>query len=146
VLADVFDHARAGYPEEVCGLLVGAPGVVDEVRRCDNRQNALHASDPARFPRDARTAYNLGDADLLYIGRSERTPRPVQVIYHSHVDVGAYFSAEDVRQAVPPEWGEPAFPGIDYLVIDAQKDGARLARLFRFSGGEFVQIAEYSAA
>ena len=57
VLDDVYAHAREGYPEEVCGLDRRAS---DEARRCENRQNALHAEDPETFPRDARTAYNLG--------------------------------------------------------------------------------------
>lgn len=140
VLAELFAHADAGYPEEVCGLLLGSRGSVDEARRCDNRQNALHVEDPVLFPRDARTAYNLGPQDLLFLDRSLRTDRPVQVIYHSHVDVGAYFSREDELAAAPD--GELSYP-CDYLVIDAQREGARGAILFRFSGGSFTEIARY---
>ena len=102
VLEALWAHAEAGYPEEVCGVLIGTAGgaILDEARRCENRQNALHAEDPLHYPRDARTAYMPSDADLLFISYSERTERPVRVIYHSHVDVGAYFSEEDKRQAV----------------------------------------------
>ena len=140
VIDELFRHAIEGYPEEVCGLLLGPPGAVDEVRRCENRQNALHAEDPGRFPRDARTAYNLGPQDLFFLDRSLRGERTVQVIYHSHVDVGAYFSAEDRAAAT---WGgEPLYP-VDHLVIDVRKDGARGARLFRFSGGDFVEVAAF---
>ena len=141
VLADLWEHARAGYPEEICGLLLGAPGLVDEVRRCENRQNALHAEDPIAFPRDARTAYNLGASDLFFLDKSLRGPRPVQVIYHSHIDVGAYFSTEDKAAATMD--GELVYP-VDYLVIDAQRGGARGARLFRFVGGEFVEVAAFT--
>ena len=145
VLADVYAHALEGYPEEVCGLLVWDPGssTITECYRCENRQNALHAEDPKSFPRDAGTAYNLGPDDLMYLARSLRGDRPVRVIYHSHVNVGAYFSDEDKLMAAPPGWG-PLYPDVDYLVIDVRGDGARGARLFRFSGGDFVQIAEYS--
>ncbi|MDB4969736.1 MAG: putative metal-dependent protease of the superfamily [Myxococcales bacterium] len=142
VLDAVYAHAREGHPEEVCGFLVGAKGgtVADEARRCDNRQNALHAEDPVAFPRDARTAYNIGAKDLFFLDRSQRSERPVKIIYHSHVDVGAYFSAEDERAATAE--GELLYP-VDYLVVDVQKDGVRGAKLFRFDEGRFVEIGSY---
>lgn len=136
VLDAIYAHARRGYPEEVCGFIVGG----DEARPCENRQNALHAEDPVGFPRDARTAYNLGAKDLFFLDRSQKSARPVGVIYHSHVDVGAYFSAEDARAAVVD--GELLYP-VDYLVVDVRADGVREARLFRFSGGAFVEVARY---
>jgi proteasome lid subunit RPN8/RPN11 len=139
MLDDVYAHAREGYPEEVCGLLIDGPGA-GEVRRCENRQNALHAEDPARFTRDARTAYNLGPRDLFFLDRSLRSSQPVRVIYHSHIDVGAYFSEEDARAAAPD--GELLYP-VDYLVVDVQKDGVRGSKLFRFIDGRFVEIASY---
>src|SRR5690242_4804150 len=136
LLDAIYQHARAGYPEEVCGFVIGG----DEVRRCDNRQNALHAEDPVAFPRDARTAYNLGAKDLFFLDRSQNSDRPVRIIYHSHVDVGAYFSAEDERAATVD--GELLYP-VDYLVVDVQKDGVRGAKLFRFDGGRFVEVGSY---
>ncbi len=140
ILSEIYNHAEAGYPEEVCGLILGPRGAPDEVRRCENRQNALHAEDPEHFPRDARTAYNLGPKDLFFLDKSLRGERPVQVIYHSHIDVGAYFSKEDAAAAT--DGGELLYP-VDYLVVDARRDGARGARLFRFAGGDFLEIASY---
>ena len=136
VIDAIYAHAREGYPEEVCGFIVGG----DEAKRCENRQNALHAEDPAHFPRDARTAYNLGAKDLFFLDRSLRTPRPVRIIYHSHVDVGAYFSDEDCRAAAPD--GELLYP-VDWLVVDVTKEGARGCKLFRFEAGKFVEVAAY---
>jgi proteasome lid subunit RPN8/RPN11 len=135
VLEAIYAHAREGYPEEVCGFILDG-----EARRCDNRQNALHQEDPVAFPRDARTAYNLGAKDLFFLDRSLRSERPVRAIYHSHIDVGAYFSAEDERAAAPD--GELTYP-VDYLVVDVQKDGVRGAKMFRFSDGKFVEIGSY---
>jgi proteasome lid subunit RPN8/RPN11 len=136
VLDEIYAHARAGYPEEVCGLIVAE----EEVRRCENRQNALHAEDPVHFPRDAKTAYNLGPKDLFFLDKSLRSPRPVTVIYHSHVEVGAYFSDEDARAAAPD--GELLYP-VEYLVVDVKKDGCKGAARFRFEGGKFVEVARY---
>jgi adenylyltransferase/sulfurtransferase len=136
VLDAIYAHAREGYPEEVCGFIIGD----DEVRRCENRQNALHAEDPTHFPRDARTAYNLGAKDLFFLDRSLRSPRPVTVIYHSHVDVGAYFSEEDARAAAPD--GELLYP-VEYLIVDVTASGVRGARRYRFDGGSFFEVASH---
>jgi adenylyltransferase/sulfurtransferase len=136
LLDAIYAHAREGYPEEVCGLIVGS----DEARRCENRQNALHAEDPAHFPRDAKTAYNLGAKDIFFLDKSLRSQKPVSAIYHSHVEVGAYFSDEDARAAAPD--GELLYP-VDYLVVDVRKDGVRGAKLFRFESGRFVEVAAY---
>lgn len=144
LLRDVYAHALAGHPEEVCGLILGPRGAAaDEVRRCVNRQNEIHARDPARHPRTAATAYSLGLDDIALLDKSLGGPRPVQLIYHSHVEVGAYFSDEDRLMAAPPGWG-PLYPGVDYLVVDVRRDGVRGARRYRCIDGDFVEIAEYS--
>ena len=136
-LAELFAHAREGYPYEVCGLVMASGAV----RRCDNRQNQLHAEDPEHFPRDARTAYNIGPKDLMFLDRSQKSADPVRIIYHSHVDVGAYFSDEDVRAATMD--GELLYP-VDYLVVDVTKGEARVAKLFTFRDGKFVEIESYA--
>lgn len=101
------------YPFESCGVIL-ARGGERRLLRCRNAQNELHARDPARYPRDARTAYYIDPKDLLRIGDLEREGFEVAVIYHSHVDARAYFSDTDRRQAVVG--GEPAYPGAVYVV------------------------------
>ena len=144
ILQDVYAHARATYPEECCGFLMGPKDgdSVDEVRRCENRQNALHKEDPHQFQRDARTAYNIGAKDLFFLDKSQRSDRPVRVVYHSHVDVGAYFSKEDKAAAAIE--GVPLYP-VDYLVADAREGGCHGSKLFRYEGAasDFVEIASY---
>jgi adenylyltransferase/sulfurtransferase len=146
LLKACYDDARARYPEEACGLLFGprTEPRCDGVRVCENQQNRLHALDPETYPRDARTAYNLAPRDVLFLQRSLEDKgaeaRPVKVIYHSHVEVGAYFSEEDRRAATFE--GELVYP-VDYLVIDCKRDGVHGARLFRYQGGEFVAIRAY---
>jgi len=101
------------YPFESCGVVLRR-GDERRLLRCRNAQNELHARDPARHPRDARTAYYIDPKDLLRIGDLERQGFGVAVIYHSHIDAGAYFSETDRRQALVG--GEPAYPGAVYLV------------------------------
>lgn len=150
VLADIYAHARATYPEECCGFLMGPRGdrTIDEVRRCVNEQNRYHALDPEHFPRTARQAYYLGGKDLRFLNESFTSARPVKIIYHSHPDVGAYFSAEDTRAALgrePDETAQPQYP-VEYIVIDAQADRVAGAKLFRWEATQrvFVEVATYA--
>jgi len=144
VLRACYADARARYPEEACGLLSGPAdsAQIDTVRVCENQQNRLHQRDPKTHPRDARTAYSLGFRDLQFLDDSlaASSPQRVRIIYHSHCNVGAYFSPEDERAATFE--GQLIYP-VDYLVIDCQADGVRGAKLFRFVDGAFVEIAAY---
>ena len=116
-LARVQAQAVAEYPSECCGVLLarGAPGSDRLLMPCRNIQNDLHTKDPARHPRDARTAYFIDPKDLLAIGRREGEGYRVATIYHSHIDTGAYFSATDRQNALID--GEPAYPEAVYVVL-----------------------------
>jgi proteasome lid subunit RPN8/RPN11 len=149
ILAEIYAHARATYPEECCGFLLGPQGsaTIDEVRRCVNEQNRYHALDPQRFPRTARAAYYLGGKDLRFLLESLSSQRSVKIIYHSHPDVGAYFSAEDTRAALgrePDDTVTPQYP-VDHIVIDAQASHIAGAKLFRWAPSQrtFIRVDEY---
>jgi proteasome lid subunit RPN8/RPN11 len=128
-LAAIRHQAVEEYPEESCGVIL----VRDAERRllrCRNVQNELHARDPERNPRTARTAYHIDPHDLLRIGRLESEGFGVSVIYHSHVDAGAYFSETDRRQALIGD--EPAYPGATYLVTAVITGRAETTTAFRW--------------
>jgi proteasome lid subunit RPN8/RPN11 len=143
-LTEMYAHARRDYPSECCGFVFGPKDgpVANRAVACVNTQNDLHADDPVRNPRDARIAYNLGAGDLFKLQKSLRGPEPVKVVYHSHIDVGAYFS--DTDQAAAQMDGEPSYP-VEYVVIDCQADGARGAGQFAWSDAEkkYVEVARY---
>lgn len=101
------------YPHEACGVIL-ARGQERQLVRCRNAQDDLHAKDPERHPRDARSAYYMDPADVLRVCRMESAGYAVAVIYHSHVEAGAYFSDTDSRQALFD--GEPIYPEAAYLV------------------------------
>ena len=150
LLDAIYAHARETYPDECCGFLIAPQGspAIDEARRCVNEQNRYHALDPERFPRTAREAYYLGGKDLRFLLESVSGERPVKIIYHSHPDVGAYFSAEDTRAALgrePDDSAEPLYP-VDHIVIDAQADHVAEAKLFRWDGRQrsFVHVDTYA--
>jgi adenylyltransferase/sulfurtransferase len=143
-LEEIYAHARRDYPDECCGIIHGPKGsvVADRAVACANIQNRLHAEDPIRFERDARTAYNLDAPDLFKLQRSLRGDSPAKIVYHSHVDVGAYFSKTDEAAALFD--GQPSYP-VEYVVIDVKADGARGAVQFAWDAqrGAFVEVARY---
>ena len=116
----------------------------DRAVACDNTQNELHAEDPATYARDARTAYNLGAGDLFLLGKSLRGDAPAKIIYHSHVDVGAYFCDTDQAAAVTD--GELFYP-VDYLVVDVRKDSVGGAAQFAWdpAARRYVEVGRYPA-
>ncbi len=99
VLADIEAHALACYPSEACGFVVGPasePSLLDESIREVNEADKYHAMDPETFPRTSRTYFKLNELRAARAFESgEKAGRPIKVIYHSHCDAGAYFSAED---------------------------------------------------
>ncbi|NUQ78421.1 MAG: Mov34/MPN/PAD-1 family protein [Polyangiaceae bacterium] len=100
-LRGVEDDALAGYArgEEACGYLRGPAGdplLCDEHFRMENVANKLHAIDPERYFRTGRTYFEFNGVKFERALSSSRAEgRPVKVLYHSHLDAGAYFSPTD---------------------------------------------------
>jgi proteasome lid subunit RPN8/RPN11 len=135
-------HAEKDYPAECCGVLLVRPANGEDRRllACRNIQDELHAKDPGRFPRTSRSAYYIAHQDLLEIGRRETEGFEVRVIYHSHVDTGAYFSETDRRNAMVD--GTPAYPTATYVVVGVTQGRAAETRAHRWSAerGDFVEV------
>jgi proteasome lid subunit RPN8/RPN11 len=124
VIDRVDEEARAafGRDEESCGLLLGPTTdalFVDEVVPMENRANKLHRLDPETYPRTGRMYF---DIDPLKFERAvtagESNGRPVKVLYHSHLDVGAYFSETDASAATMG--GESPTYDLAYLVTSVR--------------------------
>lgn len=135
-LLAIYRQARAEFPEECCGFILGTGDTAQRVP-CQNRQNQLHAMDPQAHPRTAENGYNIGGKQLLRLVRSFDSDTPATIIYHSHPRVGAYFSQEDTDAAIAA--GYP----VDYLVVDVQDDEVREAKLFRRDADTYREIARY---
>jgi proteasome lid subunit RPN8/RPN11 len=143
-LAAIYAHARRDYPKECCGIVHGPRDrpIADRAVACANIQDRLHAEDPTRFTRDARTAYNLDAPDVFALQKSLRGPNPAKIVYHSHVDVGSYFSETD--QTAAQFDGEPAYP-VEYVVVDIRASGPQGARQFAWDADQrtYVEIGDY---
>ena len=123
------------YPAESCGL-VFVRGAERLLLPCRNDQDAKHKEDPQRYPRDSRTAYYIHADDLKRIAQLEMQGYSMAVIYHSHVDVGAYFSPTDKKQALMSGYLDPV-----YVVTSVVSGQAEATKAFRWSAGhnEFVE-------
>jgi proteasome lid subunit RPN8/RPN11 len=88
-------HARATYPNECCGAMLGSiEGGEKTVRAAAALDNAF-AGEQARY-------YQLRSEDLLAADKAAHERGMSLIgIYHSHPDCGAYFSETDLKNSCP---------------------------------------------
>ncbi len=130
ILNEVFAHARETLPEECCGLIVGTPSRPHRlVVRCRNEMTRHHQRDAVAYPRDGTQGFYMNEIDYLRAQQEAQARREsVTVVYHSHVDCGAYFSAMDQDFATRPLY---PFPDADHLVVGVAGGHVKEQALFR---------------
>jgi len=88
-----------------------------------NIQDELHAEQPEKYTRDAKTAYYMDPTEQKIVeAEAKDKDFEVKVIYHSHPDHDVYFSDEDRYLAAP--WGEPNHPNLSWIVISVKQGKA----------------------
>ncbi len=134
VLDQVFEEARAAYArdEESCGFLVepaSDPHALDGAVAMENRANKLHKLDPETYPRTGRMYFDIDPMKFeKEIRAREAAGAPVKVLYHSHLDVGAYFSETDASAATMGG-SEPSYD-LAYLVTSVRGGEVDAHKLF----------------
>ncbi len=148
VLRVMQDHALACYPGECCGLLFSSasatsePVVATRALPVDNLADRLHTMDPVEYPRTSRDAFAMNEAKLARAVReAEAAGERWLGIFHSHIDCGAYFSAEDKRMAAPG--GVPVYPELFQTVIECQPGRLVEAKTFRWDGADYALVATH---
>ena len=136
----IFAHARAEYPNECCGVILGPPAAEGgeglRIVPCRNMQDEMHARDPESYPRTARRAFLLDPFEFERLlkearGRGER----LRGIFHSHPDEDAYFSQEDQDAAIP--FGDiPSFPEVEHIVVSVRDGEVRDTKSFQWDPKE----------
>ncbi len=121
VMAQIEAHALEEYPSEACGFVMGpaeTPELLDEMRREENEADKYHKLDPETFPRTSEMYFKINELRAQRsFSEGEAAGRPLKVIYHSHCDAGAYFSAEDA--ATFAQGGKLMWP-CAYIVVSVQ--------------------------
>src|SRR6201998_2288786 len=93
--AAIVAHARATYPNECCGAMLGTiDGEQKTVIASMQLANAFEGAQAAR--------YELRPEDLLAADKAARERNLDLIgIYHSHPDCDAYFSKTDLQNSCP---------------------------------------------
>jgi [CysO sulfur-carrier protein]-S-L-cysteine hydrolase len=123
--------------EEACGYLAGPLGegtVIDEAVELENLANKYHAVDPEGHPRTGREYFKINGMKFeKAISAAREQKRAVKVFFHSHLDCGAYFSAEDAASMTMGGTGSPTYD-LAYLVTAVDLGEVTDHRLFIWDG------------
>lgn len=138
--------ARAAYArdEEACGYITGPAtdaALADEATELDNLANKYHKVDPEGHPRTGREYFKINALKFeKAIEAGAASGRPLKVFFHSHLDCGAYFSAEDAASMTMGGTGEPSH-ALAYFVTAVDKGAVTDHKLFIWNGKkrEFVE-------
>jgi proteasome lid subunit RPN8/RPN11 len=148
VIDRVSEHARASYgsEEEACGYLTGPDAdafFCDEAVPLVNLANRYHAMDPEAYPRTGKTYFLIDPLKFAKaVDASTKNGRPVRILYHSHLDVGAYFSPTDAAAATMGG-DKPSYEQLRYLVTSIRQGVVDDHKLFAWddAGKAFVEVA-----
>lgn len=142
VRAAMYRHARAAFPAECCGYLVGpaAAAVVDAAIACRNAQpDGAHPIAPERGD---DTGFVIAGAELFQFARRFDGDHPPRVVYHSHTNGRAYLSTIDRALA-----DGPAYP-VQHVVIGVTADAITEVAQFAWSTADaaYVEVARWPVA
>lgn len=113
-------HALEDDPNECCGILAGAGGIVLQHYRITNTEHS-----PYRYSMDGRELNQV-------LRELDDNGWEMQVIYHSHTHSPAYPSATDVRLAA--NWPDPY-----YLLVSLMDKESPDVRLFSIWDGAVTE-------
>ena len=142
VLELVYEHARAAFPDECCGYLVGPRGGnVTAAVACRNAQR--DGDHPTAPDRDADTGFVISGRELLVFARSFDGDTPARVVYHSHTNGRAYFSQVDREVAASADG--PHYP-VQHLVVGVTQAALTECAQFDWSdeARDFVEVARWT--
>lgn len=147
LVPQMYRHVEPAYPHEGCGFVFADGGRL-YVLPTENRAQLLHEKDPARYPRGGADWFEPDMKPWLRASREGHTPR---AIFHSHPDVGAYFSQGDHDSAVVVDAEgtvRERHPGLVHVVVSVRRGEADGAAVFRFNADHsaFVEVGRYDAA
>lgn len=118
--AQILDHARQGYPEEVCGLVAGRGDCAREVYPGRN------------ISPTPRVAYELDHETLAQIIAFEDAGLELVAIYHSH--------PAGPETPSPTDIGRAAYPDALYLIVSLAEPERPVLRGFRIMADKVWEI------
>jgi proteasome lid subunit RPN8/RPN11 len=123
LLAALETQARARYPEEACGILLGSDRGAERF--------VLGAHGARNVAAEPRCAFELDPGAIVRVHSGARVPgRGLLGFWHSHPDAPARLSRAD---------RSTAWEGCSYLVLALGARGIVRCKSFRCLGGEFLE-------
>ncbi len=141
-LAEIRRHALADYPSECCGVILEREAGERLLIRLRNIQDERHRTCPSRYPRTSNKAYAVdGQEWFRSVCRREDQGYRVAVLYHSHIDTGAYFSQTDRDNALGGG-DTPGYPDTAYIVVSVENGrvGGQAAFRWNREGRDFLPV------
>ena len=115
---DLTEHARSGFPLEVCGILGGTGEDVSALFRMTNTDASNE-----HFTMEPREQFAV-------VKELRAQGITMLAIYHSHPESPARPSEEDIRMALTP--------GVSYVIVSLQDAANPVIRSFRISSGVVI--------
>ncbi|HEV8549711.1 MAG TPA: Mov34/MPN/PAD-1 family protein, partial [Polyangiaceae bacterium] len=107
---------------------------VDRAVELENLANKYHQVDPEGHPRTGREYFKINAKKFdRAIDEGVAGGRPVKVFFHSHLDCGAYFSAEDAASMTLGGSAGPTYE-LAYLVTAVDQGAVTAHKLFVWDG------------
>ena len=133
ILMKIHSQAEEEYPQECCGWVLRTKDNDHIYVPSENLQDKYHQIDPESYPRTAREAFLVDALKLSQdTERIQKEGGGLFCIFHSHIDVGAYFSAEDKRQMAEEDMSSSIYPAECYLVVSVRQKKIKETSLFYF--------------
>lgn len=146
-LPPIYRSVEPAWPHEGCGFVFEFDGNELRVLPTANRAQELHERFPEQYPRGGEDWFEPDMKPWLRASREGGVPR---IIYHSHPEVGAYFSQPDRDMArLPSEDGQlvERNPGVRHIVISVRQGKADGALMFAWNEHtrDFDEVAAFDA-
>jgi proteasome lid subunit RPN8/RPN11 len=148
LIVELYRVVEPAWPHEGCGFVFErSMDGVWTVLPTQNRAQLLHEKDPERYPRGGSDWFEPDMKPWIRAVRDGDIPR---MIFHSHPEGEAYFSAGDIDSALfRDEEGRlrERHEGVLHLVVSVRQGQAREAALFIFDAEtqQFAEIARFDA-
>jgi proteasome lid subunit RPN8/RPN11 len=138
LMPEIKTHLEACYPEEGCGVIFKGPQGLRALP-LKNVYDKYHARFPDQFPRTNKTAYRIDELELQRaIDAAESQGEKLFCVFHSHCDVGSYFSKEDSDMAAPD--GIEMRPGLQWMVVAVDGGKTSTYKVFTYNNGQFAEL------
>lgn len=130
----MIDHAESGYPNEVCGVMIGKDGFISHFKHCKNliTENKVQTEFKKTNNLDKERAKDRYELDPISYMEADEWARENDLeilgIYHSHPDHPSKPSETD-RQIASPGWG--------YIIFSISNGKYRDARLWYINEEDF---------